>query len=55
LVPSRAPEYKRLCIGRSVWSRNDDSAELLAELPRMAIDYFLVGELSETGKRIVGG
>jgi hypothetical protein len=47
-------EYLRLWIERSVWSRNDDAAEHLTNLTRMAIDYFLTGELSKTGKRLVG-
>src|SRR5215212_4840437 len=47
-------EYLRLWIERSVWSRNDDAGEHLNNLTRMAIDYFLIGELSKTGKRMVG-
>jgi len=47
-------EYLRLWIERSVWSRNDDADEHLTNLTRMAIDYFLTGELSKTGKRLVG-
>src|SRR5215218_883394 len=47
-------EYLRLWIERSVWSRNDDANEHLNNLVRMAIDYFLTGELSKTGKRMVG-
>jgi hypothetical protein len=47
-------EYLRLWIERSVWSRNDDTEEHLSNLTRMAIDYFLTGELSKTGKRLVG-
>jgi hypothetical protein len=47
-------EYLKLWIERSVWSRNDDADEHLANLTRMAIDYFLMGELSKTSKRIVG-
>ena len=47
-------EYLRLWIERSVWSRNDATDEHLNNLTRMAIDYFLIGELSKTGKRIVG-
>src|SRR5215217_7216762 len=41
-------EYLRLWIERSVWSRNDDTEEHLTNLIRMAIDYFLTGELSKT-------
>jgi hypothetical protein len=47
-------EYLRLWVERSVWSRNDDPDEHLTNLTRMAIDYFLKGELSKTGKRLVG-
>jgi Sulfotransferase domain len=47
-------EYLRLWIERSVWSRNEDADEHLNNLARMAIDYFLKGELSKTGKRLVG-
>jgi Sulfotransferase family len=47
-------EYLKLWIERSVWSRNDEADEHLANLTRMAIDYFLMGELSKTSKRIVG-
>jgi hypothetical protein len=47
-------EYLRLWIERSVWSRNDDPDEHLDNLTRMAVDYFLKGELSKTGKRLVG-
>jgi hypothetical protein len=47
-------EYLKLWIERSVWSRNDDADEHLANLTRMAIDYFLMGDLSKTSKRIVG-
>jgi hypothetical protein len=47
-------EYLRLWVERSVWSRNDDADEHLSNLTRMAIDYFLLGELSKTGKRLVG-
>jgi len=47
-------EYLRLWIERSVWSRNDDAVEHLDNLTRMAIDYFLGGELLKSGKRVVG-
>jgi hypothetical protein len=47
-------EYLKLWIERSVWSRNDDADEHLVNLTRMAIDYFLKGELLTTGKRMVG-
>jgi hypothetical protein len=47
-------EYLRLWIERSVWSRNDSADEHLDNLTRMAIDYFLGGELLKSGKRVVG-
>jgi hypothetical protein len=50
-------EYLRLWIERSVWSRNDSAEEHLDNLTRMAIDYFLGGELiksGKSGKRVVG-
>jgi len=47
-------EYLRLWIERSVWSRNDAADEHLTNITRMAIDYFLMGELSKTSKRLVG-
>src|SRR5918997_3870057 len=47
-------EYLRLWIERSVWSRDDAADEHLGNLTRMAIDYFLKGERSKTGKRLVG-
>jgi hypothetical protein len=47
-------EYLRIWIERSVWSRNDSTAEHLNNLTRMAIDYFLRGELLKSGKRVVG-
>ena len=47
-------EYLRLWVERSVWSRNDSPGEHLDNLTRMAIDYFLGGELLKSGKRIVG-
>lgn len=47
-------EYLRLWIERSVWSRDDDAGEHLSNLTRMAVDYFLLGELAKTGKKIVG-
>ncbi len=47
-------ERLKLWIERSVWSRDDDAHEHLVNLTRMAIDYFLEGELLKTGKRLVG-
>jgi Sulfotransferase family len=47
-------EYLGFWIERSVWSRNDGAEEHLDNLARMAIDYFLGGELLKSGKRIVG-
>ena len=50
----RDAEYLRLWIERSVWGRGDDADEHLDNLMRMAVDYFLRGELAKTGKRLVG-
>ena len=47
-------EYLKLWIERSVWSRNDTAHEHLVNLTRIAIDYFLEGELLKAGKRVVG-
>jgi hypothetical protein len=47
-------EYLRHWIERSVWSRHGDADEHLTNITRMTIDYFLIGELSNTGKRMVG-
>src|ERR671917_883595 len=54
LYALRDAEYLRLWVERSVWSRNDDADEHLDNLARMAVDYFLRGELAKTGKRLVG-
>jgi Sulfotransferase family len=54
LYALREAEYLRLWVERSVWSRNDDADEHLDNLARMAVDYFLRGELAKTGKRLVG-
>lgn len=47
-------EYLRLWIERSVWSRDEPADEHLSNLTRMAVDYFLEGELLKTGKKLVG-
>ena len=47
-------EDLRYWIKRSVWSKRDDTEEHLANLTRLAVEYFLVRKLSETGKRLVG-
>ncbi|MGB3681466.1 MAG: sulfotransferase [Rubrobacteraceae bacterium] len=47
-------EYLRAWIERSVWSRGDDVEEHLANLTRLATNYFLTQRLSGSGKRIVG-
>jgi hypothetical protein len=47
-------EYLKLWIERSVWSREDDPDEHVDNLLRIAVDYFLMAELSKTGKRLVG-
>src|SRR3712207_1704451 len=54
LYALREAEYLRLWVERSVWSRNDDADEHVDNLARMAVDYFLQGELAKTGKRLVG-
>lgn len=54
LYALREAEYLRLWVERSVWSRNDDAEEHLDNLARMAVDYFLRGELAKTGKTLVG-
>lgn len=50
----RDAEYLRLWIERSVWGRNHGAGEHLDNLMRLAVDYFLRGELAKTGKRLVG-
>ena len=47
-------EYLRLWIERSVWSKDDDPDEHIKELVRLATDYFLMEELSKSGKKVVG-
>ena len=47
-------EYLKLWIERSVWSRNDDTAEHMDNLTRIAVDYFLRSELLKSGKKLVG-
>ena len=54
LYAMRDAEYLRLWIERSVWSRDEDADEHLDNLARMAVDYFLQGELAKSGKRLVG-
>ena len=54
LYALREAEYLGLWVERSVWSRNDGADEHLDNLARMAVDYFLLGELAKTGKRLVG-
>jgi hypothetical protein len=54
LYALREAEYLRLWVERSVWSRNDDADEHLDNLARVAVDYFLRGELAKSGKRLVG-
>lgn len=44
----------RAWIDGSVWARGEDPDKRLADLTRLAIDYFLVEQLSKTNKRIVG-
>ena len=47
-------EHLRLWVERSVWTRKSDPEEHLNNLTRLAIDYFLTSELSQTEKRLVG-
>ena len=47
-------EDLRYWIERSVWSRHDDPDEHLANLTRLAVEYFLTQQLLKTGKRLVG-
>ncbi len=47
-------EYLRFWIQRSVWSHDEPAREHLDNLMRMAVDYFLQGELLKTGKRFAG-
>ena len=54
LYALREAEYLRLWVERSVWGRNDDADEHLDNLARMAVDYFLRGELAKTRKKFVG-
>jgi hypothetical protein len=54
LYAMRDAEYLKLWIERSVWGRNDPADEHLTNLTRMAVDYFLLGELTKTNKKFVG-
>ncbi len=47
-------EDLRYWIERSVWSRRDDPEEHLANLTRLAVEYFLTQQLLKAGKRLVG-
>ena len=47
-------EDLRYWVERSVWSKDDDPDEHLANLTGLAIEYFLTRRLSGTGKRLVG-
>ena len=47
-------KFLRLWVERSVWGREDDADEHLRNLTRMSIDYFLLGELAKSGKKLVG-
>ena len=47
-------EYLRLWIEHSVWSRDEPADEHLDNLTRMAVNYFLQGELLKTSKKMVG-
>ena len=47
-------KYLRAWVERSVWAAGEDTERHLANLTRMAVDYFLAEQLSGTNKRIVG-
>src|SRR5829696_10024146 len=47
-------DHLRFWIERSVWSRDDEPDEHLKALMRLATDYFLTAQLSETDKMLVG-
>jgi hypothetical protein len=47
-------EDLRYWVERSVWSRRDDTDQHLANLTRLAIEYFLTQQLQKTGKKLVG-
>ena len=47
-------EHLRTWIERSVWTDGEDVDEHLANLERLAVDYFLTQRLAQTDKRIVG-
>ena len=47
-------EYLRLWIERSVWTREEEVDEHTRDLVRLATDYFLMQELSKSGKKVVG-
>jgi hypothetical protein len=60
-VPSRSlygalsnSQDLRLWLERSVWSRSDDAEEPLANLTRLAVDYFFECRLAESGKIVSG-
>jgi hypothetical protein len=46
--------HLRAWIDRAVWAKGKDTDEHLANLARLAIDYFLAEQLSKTEKKIVG-
>src|SRR5215212_10723363 len=47
-------DHLRLWIERSVWSKDDEPVEHVKALLRLATDYFLTAQLSETDKMLVG-
>jgi hypothetical protein len=47
-------EYLRLWVERSGWTEDNDPEEHLANITRLAIDYFLTEGLSKTKKRMAG-
>ena len=50
----REAEYLEAWIERSVWTRGDGVEGHLANLTRLATDYFLTQRLARSGKKIVG-
>jgi len=47
-------EYLKLWIERSIWTREGETDEHIKDLVRLATDYFLMEELSKSGKKVVG-
>lgn len=47
-------EDLRYWVERSVWSKRDDADQHLANLTRLAVEYFLTQQLLKSGKKLVG-